>query len=116
MTTNRFPGIGYNTKGRDFNFFEKVDVSTTSFGGDSVSGEQPDVHITFPTQTVMLLNEGTGVVEYSFNGTTIHGELDSTKASAGLSFDNRVVSMIWFKVKAGSSGPITIAIHAWGTR
>jgi len=116
MTTNRFPGIGYNTKGRSFNFFEKIAVSATTFGGGSADGYQPDLLITFPTQGAIFLNEGTGTVEYSFNGNAVHGELDSTKASAGLSFDNRVISFIWFRVKAGSSGPINVSVHAWGTR
>ena len=117
MTTNRFPGIGYNaTTSVDFDFFEKLSVSATTFGGGSVSGQQPDMRIPFSTQSVMFINEGSGVVEYSFNGTTIHGELDSTKASAALSFDNRVVFYIWFRVKSGSSGPIVCSVHAWGTR
>ena len=113
MPTNNFPGIGYKTLGRDFNFFQKVAVSATTFGGGSVDGYQPDIIITFTTQGALFLNEGSGVVEYSFNGTTVHGELDSGGASKGLSFDNRVISMIWFRVKSGSSGPITISVQAW---
>lgn len=113
MTTNNFPGVGYKTQGRDFNYYTKLAVSATTFGGSSVDGYQPDIIIKFPTYGLIFLNEGSGVVEYSFNGTTIHGELDSTKASSGLSFDNRVVSLAWFRVKAGSTGPINISIHAW---
>lgn len=114
MPTNNFPGVGYKTKGRDFNFFAKLSVTATTFGGGSTDGYQPDIVITFPTQGVLLFNEGTGVVEYSFNGTTVHGELDSTKASASLRFDNRIVDCAWFRIKSGSSGPIIISIHAWG--
>lgn len=116
MPTNNYPGIGYTTNGFDRNFFQKVAVNTTTFGGSSVDGYQPDLIITFTTQSVMFLNEGTGTVEYSFNGITVHGELDSTKASASLSFDNRVVSKIWFRIKSGSSGPINVSTHAWSTR
>lgn len=116
MPTNRFPGVGYINNGKDYNFFEKVDVNTSTFGGDSIDGYQPDMFITFVTQTIMMLNEGSGIVEYSFNGNTVHGELDSSKASAALSFDNRIVSKIWFRIKSGSSGPITISVHAWGVR
>ena len=113
MSNNNFPGVGYNTKGRNFNFFQKVAVSATAFGSDSVDGYQPSVIITFPTQGVLLLNEGTGVVEYSFNGTYVAGELDSTLPSAGLAFDNRVISTIWLRVKSGSSGTLNVSIHAW---
>jgi hypothetical protein len=114
MTTNNYPGIGYTTAGRDFNFFQKISVTATTFGGGSVDGYQPDTIITFPTQGVMMLNEGSGVVEFSFNGTTVHGELNSANASIGLSFDNRIVSKVWLRVQSGSTGPITIAIYAWG--
>jgi len=114
--TNTFPGIGYKTNGKDFNFHKKIAVSATTFGGSSVSGQQPDTIITFPTQTVIMQNEGAGTVEYSFNGQVVHGELDSTKpASAALTFNNRPVSMIWLRVKTGSTGPITVRIDAWGT-
>ena len=78
-----------------------------------MSGQQPDAIITFTTQGIMLLNEGTGVVEVSFNGTTVHAELNSANASTGLSFDNRVVSCIWLRVQSGSTGPINVAIYAW---
>ena len=113
MPNNNFPGIGYTTNGRDFNFFQKVSVTATTFGGSSVDGYQPDIIITFPTQGVIFLNEGSGIVEYSFNGNTLHGELDSTKPSVGLAFDNRVVSKVWFRVKSGSSGPIVVSVQAW---
>jgi hypothetical protein len=116
MPTNRFPSIGYKTRGPDFNFFEKTDVSATTFGGDSVDGYQPDMIIPFSTQSVIFINEGSGVVEYSLNGTTIHGELDSSGANSGFIFDNRVVSLIWFRVKTGSIGPITVSVQAWAVR
>ena len=93
----------------DYNFFKKIDVSSSSFNEDY------DMIITFTTQGIFFLNEGSGVVEYSFNGTTVHGELDSSNLTKFLSFDNRVVSTIWFRVKIGSSGTIKISVQAWGT-
>jgi len=114
-----FPHIK-KTQGRDFNYFSKTAVNWTQFGAPDgytlADGYGPDLFITFSTQSVIFLNEGSGVVEYSFNGTTIHGELDSTKPSAGLSFDNRVICLVWFRVKSGSSGPINVSVHAWGIR
>lgn len=115
--TNNFPGIGKKTQGRDFNFYQKYEVTASTFGGHSDDGNQPDMIITFPTQSVIFLNEETsGVIEYSFNGNTVHGELDPTLPTRGLTFDNRVVSMIWFRVKSGSTGPLTVRVDAWGTR
>jgi len=116
MPTNKFPGIGKKNFGRDFNFYEKINVVATDFGSESVDGQQPDIIITFPTQSVLFLNEGTGVVEYSFNGNHVHGELDSSLPSKALSFDNRVISFIWFRLKSGNVGPITIRVDAWSTR
>lgn len=114
--TNNYPGIGYKTQGRDYNFYQKIPVTATTFGGSSADGYQPDTIITFSTQSVMFLNEGTGTVEVSFNGTTVHEALSSTNASAGIVYDNRVISMIWLRVQSGSSGPINVSIRAWGTR
>lgn len=114
--TNNYPNIGYITQGRDYNFFQKIAVSATTFGGNSIDGYQPDQIISFPTQGIMFLNLGTGVVEVSFNGTTVHFELNSANPSVGMSFDNRVISAIWLRVQSGSSGPINVSINAWGTR
>jgi hypothetical protein len=80
---------------------------------------QLSVAVLFPTQTVIFLNEktlGTNVVEYSFNGNTVHGELDPLLPSRGLMFDNRSIGTIWFRVKSGSAGPVTIRVDAWGSR
>lgn len=119
MTTNNFPNIGYTTLGRDFNFYQKISVTATSFGGNSVDGYQPDLIITFPTNTVLFFSEGSGasaVVEYSFSGTQLHGEMDPSKSTGSLSFPNRSVSKIWFRIKSGSSGPVNIRVDAWGNR
>ena len=117
MPTNNFPNIGKTTLGKDFNFYQKLSVVATDFGSNSVDGNQPDMIITFSTQTVMFLNENTsGIVEYSFNGNTVHGELDPTLPTKAMTFDNRVVSKIWFRIKSGSSGPITVRVDAWGIR
>lgn len=115
MATNRFPKIGYITNGRDFNFFEKLQVSTTTFGGDSVDGYQPDMVITFPTYGLILHTEdsGSNIIEYSFNGNTVHGELIPGTGRSTPTFINRQVSLIWFRVKTGSTGPITISVEAW---
>jgi hypothetical protein len=100
-------GMGAITYGFDHNFFQKVSVTATSFNSNA------DLFIPFVTQGVMLLNLGSGVVEVSLNGNTVHMELNSTNASAGLTFDNRVVGKMWFRVQSGSSGPIVISVSAW---
>jgi hypothetical protein len=107
--------------GQDFNFFEKRTVSWTQFGAPDgytiADGYGPDMVITFPTYGLIFLNEGsTNVIEYSFNGTTVHGELDSNTGSLTkmLTFNDRPVSLIWFRLKSGSAG--VVSVQAWGTR
>lgn len=107
-----FAGITKN-QGRDFNYFQKVNVNWSNFGGGATDNIGPDLCITFSTTGVMFLNEGSGTVEYSFNGNIVHGELNSNNLTQGISFDNRVISLIWFRCKIGSSGPITVSVHAW---
>lgn len=98
------------TYGRDFNFFQKSAITSSVFNTDA------DMIIKFPTQSVMFLNLGSGTIEFSFNGNTVHGELNSANPSVGLTFDNRVISKIWFRIQSGSSGPITVSVQAWATR
>lgn len=111
---NNNPIIRKNNK-RDYNFFQKVNVSWTEFGEmQSEEGFIPDVWIQRGGNTLMLLNESeTGVVEYSFNGETVHGELDPTLPTKGMTFDNRPVSYIWFRIKSGSAGPISVRIDSY---
>ena len=112
--TNNYPNIGKIQHGRDHNFYQKIIVTATDFGNTTISGEQPDIVITFPTHSIMLLNEDTtNIIEYSFNGNTVHGELNPTLPTRGLVFDNRTVSLMWFRIKSGSSGPVTVRIDAW---
>ena len=112
--TNVFPGVGYVNFGKDHNFFQRKTISTSSFGGASVDGYQPDMFITFSTQYVIMISESTGaVLEYSFNGSTVHGELNGTAASPyqKIEMPYRVVSKIWFRVKSG--GNTTVTVQAW---
>ena len=115
MATNNFQGIKKKIKPSKTDFYTKLSVSATDFGNDSVDGQQPDIFIKFSPTCVMFLNENsTQVVEYSFDGITVHGELDPSLPSKGICFDNRRISYVWFRVKSGSSGPITVRIDAWG--
>ena len=106
-------GMGPITYGFDHNYFEKLSVTATTFNYNA------DAFVPFVTQGVMLLNLSTSsssIVEFSFNGTTVHGELAAGTPSAGLTFDNRVIGKIWFRVQSGSSGPISVSINAWAVR
>jgi hypothetical protein len=101
-----YPNINKNTKGRDFNFFERVDVSSATFG------DHPDLVVTFVTNGALFLNEGNGIVEFSFNGNTVHGSLNSADPSKGIIYDNRVVSTIWLRRVSGDPS-VTVRVEAW---
>ncbi len=101
--------------GEDYNFYKKITVNNAGFG-DPNDGYRPDAFIKFTTQTVMFLNENaTKIVEYSFNGFDVHGELDPTLPSRAMTFDNRVICKIWFRYKSGSSAGALVRVDAWGT-
>jgi len=115
-----FPGIKKG-HGQDFNYYKELAVSWAQFGAPDgytlVDGYGPDQIITFSTQGIVFTNETpSSVVEYSFNGTTVHGVLDGTLTSTTrtVMFNNRVVSLIWFRLKSG--GPATVTTTAWGIR
>lgn len=104
------------TYGKDYNFFQQV---TPGSSGAGVFAANCDVLINMfaPTYTVTfwLPTTGGGSVQYSFNGNTIHGTLDSAQALGPntLTFENRVISKIWFTTTNGS--PI-VRVEAWAIR
>lgn len=102
--------LGKITYGRDFNYFKNVSVTSSTFTTTC------DVFITFTTASLSFINEGTGgtnSIEYSFNGNTVHGDMIPSTGCATLLFQNRVGSKIWFRLKSGSSGPVTVRVEAW---
>lgn len=92
------------TIGFDYNFFQKITVSNGSFNHLS------DLLIPFSTYTVTFQLESAGPVSYSFNGNTVHGDMTLTLPSANLTFQNRVISGIWFK------GAGVVRVEAWSIR
>jgi hypothetical protein len=106
--------IGY---GKDYNFFKNV---TPGSSGAATFATDADcvINMNAPTYTVtfwMGSGLGAGTVQYSFNGYTVHGTLDSTgsTAPATLTFENRVISKIWFSTI--SSAPV-VRVEAWAIR
>lgn len=70
----------------------------------------PDVSFGFHSTGLALLNRGNFTVEYSFDGEEVHGDLNPNDASAGLTFDNRYESKIFFRAVDGYS---TVRVEAW---
>ena len=95
--------------GRDHNFFANV-TPTVAVG--SPFNTDADVVITFSTTAVTFtIASGTTPVQYSFNGNTIHGDMGGPSGGitgiTTLTFQNRVISKIWFK------GAVPIRVEAW---
>ena len=97
------------TWGRDFNFYSVITPGSAVLGTFAADA---DVTISFPTYTVTFWAPSGTVVEYSFNGNTIHGKIDGSGSTSPqfLTFENRVISKIWF------SGTGTVRVEAWGIR
>jgi len=93
------------TDGKDFNFFDKLVITATSFQNEA------DVVIRFrgPQRLHFSLEAGT-TVEYSFNGNTVHGDMTTSQASAERDFGVRAGKKIWFRVPSGSA---TVRVEAW---
>ena len=99
------------TNGTDFNFFEIVTVNKQEFMPNG--NDDADVFINIKNQiTVSLCNYGGQTVEYSFNGTTVHGDMRPGTPTQAIFFDNRKVSKVWFRVPSGL--PVEMRVEAWG--
>lgn len=97
--------------GFDSNFFKKVTISVTTFGANN-DGYGADVVFNIRgQQSFSMINEGSTVVEYSFNGSALHGDMTPGFPSEALTFDNRRVSKIWFRCPSGGSS--IIRVEAW---
>lgn len=77
----------------------------------------PDIAATItPTSEsdchLILINEdASSVVEYSFDGTNVHGTLKPTLPSAGKVFDGRYADRIWFRLSSGTTA--AVCVEAW---
>jgi len=88
-----------------FNYFENISVDGYSFP------TVPQAQFNFIAQGISFLNRGSKILQYSFDGTNVHGDLDPSDASAGLTFDSRNEHRVWFK---GDDGYGTVRVEAWG--
>ena len=99
--------VGKITQGKDFNFFRKIVISAPNFPDDA--------QVVFNIkglQNFTLMNEGPDDVEYSFNGNVLHGDMITGFNSQNLTFLNRRVSFIWFRLMPGGMAT-TIRIEGW---
>lgn len=103
--------IGY---GRDYNFFAQVTPGSAGSGNFDTDANTV-INMNAPTYTVIFWAPSGTSVQYSFNGYTVHGTLDGagTTAPNTLTFQNRVISKIWFTYLGGSG---QVRVEAWAIR
>ena len=87
-----------------FNYFEVIAVDGYAFPAE------PQAVFGFNSQGFMLLNRGAHVIEYSFDGTALHGDLNPADASRGVVFDMRAECKVWFRSLDGYG---TVRVEAW---
>jgi hypothetical protein len=88
-----------------WNYFSVETVDGYSFP------EVPQVNFNFLSQGFSFLNRGSNVIQYSFDGTTLHGDLNPSDSSASITFDHRIESKVWFR---GGDGYGDVRVEAWG--
>lgn len=70
----------------------------------------PQVSFGFNAKGFSLLNRGLFPIEYSFDGTHLHGDLSPYDASKGLVFDDRTECKVFFRAVDGYS---IVRVEAW---
>ena len=94
---------GKQNIGKDFNYYKEVTVT-----GVADFTEECQAFSKFRGARRMLFVCTAGSVEYSFNGNTVHGAMDSALAqSAQLNFGPRQEDKVWVR------GTGTVQIHMW---
>lgn len=89
-----------------YNYFDNITVDGYDFP------ESPQVVFGFLSDGIALLNRGSYTIEYSFDGQRLHGDLDPSDESKGITFDNRTESAMWFRAVDGYG---EVRVEAWGS-
>lgn len=95
------------TRRRDTNYFEKFYVSSITW--DILAKWK------FNSIGIALLvesNDPTDVIQYSFDGENVHGDLTPGMPSQGIVFDNRIANAIWFR-RASPGDVVLVRVEAW---
>lgn len=93
---------------KDYNFFDKLYVSSTSFSDHRVKWNFTSVGIALMVES----DDQNDVIQYSFDGKTVHGDMTPRRPSEGIVFDNRFHNAVWFR-RAASGDPVLVRVEAW---
>lgn len=109
-------GLPKQNLGKDFHKFATITIANTDFP------DYADVFFNFRHSQLsfnLLLDGYSGgdpipaVVEYSFNGNTVHGDLTMGLPSQAIFFDNRNVEGIWLRAKNSQAIGFTVRVEGW---
>jgi len=89
-----------------WDYFNEITVTETSFPSSA------QVDFNFHTVGFNLINQGSEIIEYSFDGTNVHGQLDASGDTVEADFISRIVNKIWFRVSSGIS---QVRVEGWGS-
>jgi hypothetical protein len=94
---------------RNKNFFTKLQISNTAFVvAQRAKWDFNSVGLALLVES----NDSNDVVQYSFNGKDVHGDLTPLLPSEGIVFDNRFENNVWFR-RVTPGDPVTVRIEAW---
>jgi hypothetical protein len=89
--------------GKEKFFFQKLVVSAPNFGTNA------DIAVTLTSKNSLLfVNQGPGVVELSFNGISVHAELNINTGTSNLVVTDPSIVKVWFRLKAGAPSTISV--------
>jgi hypothetical protein len=94
-------------KWKDTNYFHKFEVTSTTF--------KLLANWNFNSTGIALMVESDNredVVQYSFDGENVHGDMTPMMPSEAIIFDNRIASKIWFRL-ANPGDPVLVRVEAW---
>ena len=91
-----------------FNYFAEISVDGYDFP------VIPQVNFGFISQGFALLSRSAHDIEYSFDGTNVHGDLAVADPSRGIIFDFRQECKIWLRAAPGTGrGYGVCRVEAW---
>lgn len=100
MITNPLGPINF---GKEKFFFQKLVVSALDFGTNA------DIAVTLTSKNSLLfINQGPGVVEVSFNGLSVHAELNTSTGTSNLIINDPSIVKVWFRLKSGAPSIVSV--------
>lgn len=98
--------------GKDFNFFQEITVQTT----DTSFPYNYQAISKFRGARRIILVCTSGAIEYSWNGSAVHGKMECGASNQLLDFGTRSEDKVWVRWAAGVTtvpGPGILQVHMW---